>query len=39
MLRIPLPEVARATPIDGFALAMPEKPRGGGRIQTGVSET
>ena len=32
MLRIPLPED------DGFALAMPEKPRGGGRIQTGVSE-
>ena len=29
MLRIPLPEVARATPIDGFALALPEKPRGG----------
>ena len=24
MLRIPLPEVARATPIDGFALALPE---------------
>ena len=32
MLRIPLPED------DGFALALPEKPRGGGRIQTGVSE-
>ena len=30
MLRIPLPED------DGFALALPEKPRGGGRIQTGV---
>ena len=31
MLRIPLPED------DGFALALPEKPRGGGRIQTGAS--
>ena len=31
MLRIPLPEVARGTPIDGFALALPvvnQAPRG-----------
>ena len=32
MLRIPLPED------DGFALALPEKPRGRGRVQTRVSE-
>ena len=32
MLRIPLPED------DGFALALLEKPRGGDRVQTGVSE-
>ena len=40
MLRIPLPEVARATPMDTFALALPvvNQALKGRQITNGVSE-